>query len=224
MHDLLRTLDDEKKSHWPDHLPELTFMYNCTPHASTRFAPYFLFFGHEPRLPIDNMINLNVPEESVNLEEYVTQHCKCMIDVYEQANRNLLQKAKKRKARHDSKVVCDDSVDIGANVLLRKRMTGRNKIQDHWSSVTYVVVDRISPDSNAYKVKAVDGVGETKVVHRVDILPCRTLHEATEETDQSSEDVSDSDSDDSLYVVDNIHEKTGVPDTCIASAVGSGGS
>ncbi len=60
--------------------------------------------------------------------------------------------------------------------------------------------------------------GTPGVVHRVDILPCRTLHEVTEETDQSSEDVSDSGSDDSLYVLDNIPEKTGVPDTCVASA------
>ncbi len=83
------------------------------------------------------MLNLNVLEESVNLEEYVTQHHKHMIDVFEQTNRNLVQNAKESKARYVSKVGCDDSVDIGSKVLLRKRVTGRNKIQDHWSSVPY---------------------------------------------------------------------------------------
>ena len=41
MHGLLRTLTPAQKSKWPDYLPELTYVYNVTPHAATVFSPLY---------------------------------------------------------------------------------------------------------------------------------------------------------------------------------------
>ncbi|VDH96354.1 Hypothetical predicted protein [Mytilus galloprovincialis] len=71
MHDRLRTLMPEKKAKWPEYLPELTFMYNATPHSSTGYTPYFLMFGHEPRLPIDNLFYNDMTEIDTDLDIYL---------------------------------------------------------------------------------------------------------------------------------------------------------
>ena len=57
MHDLLKTLSEEKKSHWPKYLGELTYYYYSTPHSSTGFAPYHILFGVQPTIPLDNYVS-----------------------------------------------------------------------------------------------------------------------------------------------------------------------
>lgn len=63
LHNLLRTLSYDRKRKWPELLPELVYAYNCTPHASTGYAPHYLFFGRDPRIPLDAMLGVDSTEE-----------------------------------------------------------------------------------------------------------------------------------------------------------------
>ena len=45
LHNLLGALEDEKK--WHLCLPELVYAYNCSPHSSTSFVPYYLLMGRK---------------------------------------------------------------------------------------------------------------------------------------------------------------------------------
>ena len=72
MHDRLRSLPLEKKRKWPEFLPELVFAYNCTPHSTTGYSPYYLFFGREPTLPADHLFGSTSHTE--DCEEWITEH------------------------------------------------------------------------------------------------------------------------------------------------------
>jgi hypothetical protein len=49
---LSKMVEQEGKVHtWDKHLPSLQLAYNCSPQASTRFAPFTLMFGCAPSVP-----------------------------------------------------------------------------------------------------------------------------------------------------------------------------
>ena len=136
MHDLLRTLPKEKKKKWPEHLPELLYAYNATPHASTGYTPFYLLFGREPRLPVDILMggqdqHAEVPPGDVR--DWLTTHQSRLRDAYQKARERLQHAAQTRKARHDQRL-SDVPIKFGQLVFLRNRVRGRNKIQDVWSS------------------------------------------------------------------------------------------
>ena len=176
LHNLLRTLSEEQKRKWPDYIRELVFGYNCAIHSSTGYSPYFLMMGMEPKLPIDNILNLrfdDISNSNTSLDQWVIEHQKRMAVAYHNANRRLEAKAQERRARHNIKVKGDDSLHPGDHVLVRKRVLGRNKIQDTWGSMVYVVIRRVQ-DTSAYVIKAIDGFGDTKAINRVDLKLCRS--------------------------------------------------
>lgn len=187
LHNLLRSLCSEKKAKWYEYIKSLVFAYNCSVHSSTGFSPFFLLFGLEPRLNVDNMLSLNI--DGVNsVTEWVIKHRKHVETAISLANKNLCYKASQRKLRHDAKVDHDkDALQIGTNVLLRLRVQGRNKIQDVWSSIPYRVVDRIK-DSNAYKVATLDGSGKVRTINRIDLKVVNRVDTRLSESSSSSEE------------------------------------
>ena len=56
---------------WDDALPYITWAYNTSRNATTQFSPYFLLFGREPRLFIDNVLKL--PSSNECLDDIIVQ-------------------------------------------------------------------------------------------------------------------------------------------------------
>ena len=56
---------------WDDALPYITWAFNTSKNASTQFSPYYLLFGREPRLFIDNVLQL--PTNNEYLEDIITR-------------------------------------------------------------------------------------------------------------------------------------------------------
>ena len=186
LHNLLRTLPPDRKKKWPEILPELCYIYNATPHASTGFAPYELLFGTPPRLPVDNFLNLNT-EAAQSPDDYVEAHAKRLQDTWALAKKQMEMKAQQRAKRANRKAK-DYDLPVGCIVLLRRRSLGRNKIGDTWSSVPHKVISRIK-GSNVYEVRPVDGMGQSKYINRVDLLECRSTSD--DDNGSSDEDYSE---------------------------------
>ena len=49
---MLRAYVNKKQTNWEDYLPILEFSYNSAKHVSTKFSPFMLMYGFQPRSPI----------------------------------------------------------------------------------------------------------------------------------------------------------------------------
>ena len=96
-----------------------------------------------------------------------TMHNNIMKESHEVALHRIEQKAKKRNLKHRGQ---DHTLQPGDRVWLRKRVLGRNKIQNFWESVPYEVIAKTEGNHMVYKVKPLNGVGLVTVVNRVDLL------------------------------------------------------
>ncbi len=168
LHNLLRTLEQEKKNKWSEYIQELVYMYNSTPHASTGYTPHMLFFGREAHLPIDSILLPN-QDATESTDEYLQNHKHRIQTVYRQALSTMNKKAKQRKKRHSNKVNSTD-LQPGTIVLRRNRVQGRNKIQDTWNPTHYKVISKVNDNSNAYLVQKLDGEGDIKAINRIHLL------------------------------------------------------
>ena len=165
LHDRLRTLAPEQKKKWPEHLPELIYAYNATPHASTGYSPYYLFFGREPTLPIDHLLGMT--DENPSVENHHERLITALKRAAEKSEKEVLRR-RKNTNRDDTEI---PELAVGTRVFVRNRgVKGRNKIQDYWSDVPYKVVKRPYPERQVYVVEPLLGDGPTKVLNRRDVL------------------------------------------------------
>ena len=170
IHDLLRTLPEDKKRKWPLYLGELMYAYNTTPHARTGYTPYFLLFGRDPLLRSDLLLNLD-KSTNVDPDTWVEAHQKRLQEAYKIAQERLMQAATVRKTLFDKKAK-EAPLKLGDRVYLRLRgVQGRNKIQDMYRSTVYLVTG-IRDGHDVYKVEPADGFGSAKWVNRAEMRLC----------------------------------------------------
>ena len=199
LHDRLRTLPPETK--WPELLPEIVYGYNCKPHSTTGYSPYYLLFGTDPILHVDHLLGRYV-DDHPPAEDWVAGHQWRLTDAF----RNIERQAALRKARHDARVN-DVGIDVGVHVLIRNRIIGRNKIQDAWQSDPYVITVRPDPTGNVYVIKPLRGNGTRKTLNRRDLRPIDHIsssdgESATDDDDKEAdgnEDETEDDDESDLY-------------------------
>ena len=74
---MIGKLREDKKADWPSHLAEIVHAYNATWSSVTQYSPYYLMFGHRPRLPV-NFVFPTVSSNEAPMREASAKH----VDVY----------------------------------------------------------------------------------------------------------------------------------------------
>ena len=124
-------------------------------------------FGREPTLPIDLILGTSQTQDTTSIDEWLEKHQKRLRDALQNATSNTEKSAEQRREQRN-KNTKECPIAIGTRVLVRKRVQGRNKIQDTWNSTPYKVIAYMG--DNVYKIQLADGTGPTKNVTRTEIL------------------------------------------------------
>ena len=164
LHNLIRILEEEQKTEWPKHMIELLCYYNVTQHETTGFSPYFSMFGRECKLPIDKMIG-NIGG-IISLKDTWTEESARRKEISEEVVSN--KKCKKNSSEVPKKEDVKKYLEEGEYVYIRKRVIGRNKIQNFWDDKKWLIIRR---RENVYDIK---NEGINKILHRENMRPCET--------------------------------------------------
>lgn len=162
---MLRTLEVDKQSKWPDHLPELLQDYNNTVHSATGFAPAYLMFGRHLRLPLDASLGVAPTQRRQNAVTWVNEHNKRLKSAYELAHRKMWVTASREKGYYDQKANAPLLLP-GERVWVRDRnREGHGKLHSWWDPEPHVVVETVGDSGLVYKIRPEKG-GKVKTLHR----------------------------------------------------------
>ena len=172
---MLGTLDQERKADWKEHVDFMVHAYNCTRHESTGFAPYYLMFGRNPRLPVDILFGCDQPGTSSRVE-YVDKLRGRLQKAYQLATLHADQARLHQKSSYDRKV---KSATLGeGDRILVKRLAfeGKHKLEDKWEQPVYVVVSQVPGELPVYRVRLEDQPkSKIRTLHRNHLLPLVSL-------------------------------------------------
>ncbi|KAK7878977.1 hypothetical protein WMY93_034191 [Mugilogobius chulae] len=187
---MLRCLPERAKEDWKASLAKVVHAYNCTRSEATGYAPYFLLFGRNPRLPIDLMFGLTAKDQSASHKDYAEKWRQRMDDAYRLASETANKENKRGKVLYDKKTYGPD-LHPGSRVLVRNlnEKGGPGKLRAFWEDQVYVVTQRKHEDSPVYEIQPESGKGRTRVMHRNLLLPCDFLLEKSSDDEDDLRDI-----------------------------------
>ena len=107
---MIAKMDPEKRVKWPSHLGPILIAYNATQSLITCYSPYFLMFGHWPRLPVDLLFpTVRRDENSQTSDEYVTSLYDKLKLALASVRDTTLLKAQRQKRLYDRR---DGAVEL----------------------------------------------------------------------------------------------------------------
>ena len=184
LQNMLGTMPIEQKKDWQDWVSTMTHAYNSTVCRSTGYSPYFLMFGREPRLPIDDFPNR---KESATVHTYVEWLLNKIDVAFCKARENVARDASARKKYCDRNIRCH-ALQPGDIVLVRKNLFDSNyKIADKWEDEPYMVESQMG-DTPAYSVVQMMPGSTSRILHRNMLHPARSVLPIENDSQENKQD------------------------------------
>ena len=160
---MLATCVGEHPEDWEEYVSKACLAYNTSVHATTGFAPFYLMFGRQARIPVDLMYGTAEPE-SMNYGEYATKLQESLTKAYKLARGSLAVKQERQTELYNKKVH-GEPYEVGMLVWLLNPQVprGKSKKLHRWWTGPFKVVKRLSEVT--YRIQHVRNRAKRLVVH-----------------------------------------------------------
>ena len=171
---MIGKLEQDKKAHWSEHLPEMLSAYNGTRSTVTGYSPYFLLFGRKARMPVDYLFpTLRDSPHQTKMEVSVAAMQKRLKEAFAVTRHLTSQEAAKQWRYYDCKAGAV-ALQPGDVVMVRTDgFVGKQKVKDQWEDGGFIVESQLE-DWPVYKVRCptIDAKQKPKyqILHRNHLL------------------------------------------------------
>ena len=130
---MIGKLEQDKKTRWSEHLPEMLAAYNGTHLAVTGYSPYFLLFGRKSRMPVDCLFpTLHDSPHQAKMEVSVVAMQKRLKEAFAVARHLTSQEAARQRCYYDCKAGAVALQPGDVVMVCTDDFVGKRKIKDQW--------------------------------------------------------------------------------------------
>ena len=168
--DMLAKAVRERPFDWEEHLPRLCLAYNSSVHPTTGYAPFYLMFGRQVRMPVDLMYG-NPNSRTTTVPQYVASLRSSLTAAYDQVRNTMMTSLSRQKDLYDRKAH-GEPFHSGDLVWLHTPAVPRGhskKLHCPWTG-PYRVVARLS--DAVYRIQHLQLRRKRLVVHFDRLKPC----------------------------------------------------
>ena len=164
---MIGKLEQDKKAHWSEHLPEMLAAYNGTRSAVTGYSPYFLLFGRKSRMPVDCLFpTLRDSPHQAKMEVSVAAMQKRLKEAFAVARHLTSQEAARQRRYYDRKAGAV-ALQPGDVVMAHADgFVGKQKVKDWWEDGGFIVESQLE-DWPVYKVRCPTSDARQKPKYRI---------------------------------------------------------
>ena len=175
LHELRATTASDVKT-WDEHLPSVTYMYNCSVHSSTGYSPYVLMFGREPNLKTTLGLPLPISQAEGASADPLEELAKFRYNTAQSAYLKAKAKADELTLRKATEF------SIGDKVLIETPRRSREKLSPLFKG-PYEVVNKWNNDNYSLVQSSTKGTQKERII----TVHSRMMRKFTEQPPKSDE-------------------------------------
>jgi hypothetical protein len=164
----------KQTNEWDEYVKPVLFAYRTSKQSTTQVTPFYLTYGREAILPMDDHFQ---PEET--LPSRIDKLLNVLPHDRENTRKRIDRQQNKQKSYHDQHIKGDTKFDIGDKVLLyraEKEKQWSGKLDEKWKGPYYI---HIVQPNGSYKLRTLTGLVLKTPFNRKLLKPYRDTMDST---------------------------------------------